>query len=395
MRNKFFDLRQKEPEKGSSRRVAIIMSEVFVRRFAPSLAHFVRRQLDFRILSIHRPLAELKETLESIRPAGLVTEWLPGITDYLIQLGYPTVVADSDDPVLHGAAIDVDDWEVGREAARYFFLCGHRNFGFLGNTLPYSAQRQDGFAEILRSEGFPIFSHTEAEPIGKRYLEDLRDPSEELFKWLDSLPKPVAVFAAHDPLGRHLCEACRERRIRVPDEVSVVGANDDPLVGALSFPSLSSVQIPWDRIGLAIGEAMTRLLENPDLEIAPQRLSPGGVEVRQSSDTFRVEDPMLRRALGWLNQHHRERVGIADLCRSLRISRRSLERRFTEYLRKTPHQALSEMRVETARRLLVETNEPMPLVAELSGFGDAERLSVVFRRVTGRRPSDFRKRVGD
>ncbi|WP_354587335.1 substrate-binding domain-containing protein [Puniceicoccus vermicola] len=373
--------------------MAIVMSEVFLRRLSPSLAHFVRRQLDFRILSIHRPKEELRASLETMRPAGLITEWLPDITEFLIGLGYPTVVADSDEEVPGGAAIDIDDWEVGREAARYFLRGGHRNFAFLGNSLPYSGQRYAGFSEELQQAGIdPPTSYVEEEPSGKQYLEDLREPQADFFHWLEELPKPVAVFAAHDPLGRFLCEACRVRKIRVPDEVSVLGANDDPLVGALSFPSLSSVQIPWERIGIAVGEAMNNLLAKGGQGSKPLLLSPGGVEVRQSSDTFHVEDPVLRRALGWLQQHHRESVGIEDLCRGLRVSRRSLERKFNEYLRKTPYQALSELRVETARRLLVETNEPMPLVAELSGFGDAERLSVVFRRVTGKRPSDFRKR---
>ena len=371
------------------------MSEVFVRRLSPSLAHFVRRQLDFRILSIHRPRKELRQALESIRPAALITEWLPEVTDFLLGLGYPTVVADTDSAHPGGFAVDVDDWEVGRQAARYFLGAGHQHFGYLGNSLPYSEQRREGFAETLDEAGFAVFSRIEDEPVGKRYLEDVRDLSGPLGLWLAELPKPVAVFAAHDPLGRQLCEACRNRRIRVPDEVSVVGANDDPLVTALSFPSLSSVRIPWDRIGLAVGEAVSQLLENSRTRANRGRvirLEPGGVEVRQSSNTFRVEDAVLRRALAWLNQHHREPIGIADLCRGLSVSRRSLERKFSEYLRKSPYRMLSEMRVNTARRLLVETNEPMPLVAELSGFGDAERLAVVFKRVTGRRPSDFRRK---
>ncbi len=378
-----------------TRRVAIVMSEVFVRRLAPSLSHFVRRQLDFRIVSIHRSPEELKSALDAIEPAGLITEWLPGITDFLLDLGYPTVLADSDEVIAGGVSVDVDDWEVGRAAARYFLRGGHRHFGYLGNSLPYSDQRREGFTEVLKTEGCVIHTHTESEPPGKRYLEDLRGSGAGLLEWLTALPKPVAVFAAHDPLGRELCEACREYRIRVPDEVAVVGANDDPLVGALSFPPLSSVQIPWDRIGIAVGEAMHGLLNAGagKERVGAILISPGGVEVRQSSDTIQAEDPILRRALGWLNQHHRGPVGIGDLCQAMRVSRRSLERRFAEYLRKTPYQALSEMRVETARRLLVETNEPMPLVAELAGFGDAERLSVVVRRVTGQRPSDFRKRA--
>lgn len=381
------------PAPTPSRRVAIVMSEVFLRRLTPALSHFVRRRFDFRILSIHRERKELAAALRSWRPAGLITEWLPEITDFLVGLGYSTVVADSDELYPGCVSIDVDDREVGREAARHLIRLGHRTFGCLWNQMPYAEQRLAGFEEELERAGFRSSRFLQAEPPGKRYLEDLRDPGANLFRWMADLPKPAAVFAVHDPLGRHLCEACRAAGIRVPGEVAVVGANDDPLVGGLSFPSLSSVRIPWDRIGLAAGEAMQRMLDGGSLPAEALLISPGGVEVRQSSDTLQVGDAMLRKAFAWMDHHHRELVGISDLCREIRVSRRALERKFSGFLRKTPYRVLSEMRVETARRLIVETNEPMPMVAELSGFGDAERLAVVFRRITGRSPTDFRRRA--
>lgn len=375
-------------------RIAIVMSDVFVRRLSPGLSHFVRRNFDFRILSIHRPREELVSLLEGFEPAGLITEWLPEVTEFLLGLGLPTVIADTDTVYPGCVSLDVDDEEVGRDAARSFRLAGFRHVACVFNDLPYAMQRIEGFERELGSLGLEVHRFREPEPEGRRYMEDVRAPENDLVAWLKNLPKPVGIFAVHDPLGRHLCEACRTGGIRVPDDVAVIGANDDPLIAELSFPSLSSVRIPWSRIGTSAGEAMADLLRGKRPAEQPLLIPPGGVETRQSSDTFRVKDPLLRRALAWLVRHHRETIGVGDLCGRLRVSRRSLERRFQEYLRKTPYEVLTDMRIQTARRLLVETHEPMPMVAELSGFGDAERLAVVFRRVTGKRPSDFRKRVG-
>ncbi len=401
MRLSFVDLRQgsailPSPERSHEPvRIAVVMSEVFIRRLTAGLSPFVRHNFDFRILSIHRPREELNELLTGFEPSGMITEWLPDITDFLLELGYPTVIADSDRVYPGCVSVDVDDREVGREAARRFLMAGYRQFACLSNDLPYAGQRRDGFEAELAANGLEAYRFREPEPRDRRYLEDVREPGIDLVSWLAGLPKPIGVFAVHDPLGRHRCEACLSAGLRVPDDVAVIGANNDSLVAELSFPSLSSVQIPWRRIGTVVGEAMADLWRGKRPVEQPILIPPSGVEVRQSSDRFRVEDSMLRRALAWLDRHHREPVGVADLCGRLRVSRRSLERRFREYLRRTPYQMLTEMRVATARRLLVETNEPMPVVAELSGFGDAERLAVVFRRATGRRPSDFRRRAGN
>lgn len=374
----------------TGKRVAIVMSEVFMRRLSPALSHFVRREFDFRIFSIHRPKLELLGTLKELNPAGLITEWLPDITESLVGLGIPTVIADTDELYPGCMSIDVDDWEVGREAARYFLKEGYQSCAFLGNGEPYSNQRREGFCEVINAAGLSFAEYCLTDPPGKRYMEDLRPPEELFLKWLHNLAKPTAIFVAHDPLGRYLCETCRELNISVPDQISVVGANDDPLVGGLSFPSLSSVRIPWDQLGMRVGESMSALLRAEAGLPRNILIPPGGVEVRQSSDISRVGDPMLRRALGWITQNHRETVGVADLTSDLKVSRRSLERKFKEYLRKTPYQVLCERRVETARRLIERTGESMSWIAEQSGFGDSERLSVVVKRVTGRTPTNFR-----
>lgn len=372
--------------------VAIVMTEVFLRRLTPSLIPFVRRQHDFRILSIHRPIDELRKILTELNPSGLITEWLPEVTEALLELNLPTVIADTDFQYPGVTSIDVDDWQVGAEAARAFAQAGYRNFACLGNSTPYSEQRIEGFRQELGNQ-VQLAIHLEDSFDEARYSEDFVQPREELQEWLESLPKPVGIFAVHDPLGRFLCGACRQIGIRVPEEAAVIGANNDELVCGLSYPMLSSVSIPWNTIGEAVGEALRALLAGETSPTEPIRVPAGGVVLRHSANHLAVEDPILRRVMTYLSERLQDPVTIDILCNELRIARRGLERKFREYYHCSPWEMLCQLRVTRAKQLLSETNHPISMISELCGFNDPERMAVVFKRVEGMPPSAFRKRL--
>ena len=372
------------------KQVAIVMTEVFLRRLTPSLIPFVRRQHDFRILSIHRPIRELSQLLKKLKPNGLITEWLPDVTEALLKLKIPTVIAATDYHYPGVISIDVDDWQVGAEAARAFSQAGYQNFACLGNATPYSQQRIAGFQDELGS-GITISTHLEDAFNEARYSEDFAHPPEALRKWLTSLPKPVGIFAVHDPLGRFLCGACRQMGIRVPEDVSVIGANNDELVCGLSYPMLSSVSIPWHTIGENVGESMRALLAKETPPQKPILVPAGGVVLRHSANHLAVEEPELRRAMTYLSEKIQEPITIATLCDELRISRRGLEKKFREFIHCSPWEMLCQLRINRAKHLLTQTNHPISIIAELCGFNDPERMAVVFKRVEGVPPSTFRK----
>lgn len=370
--------------------IAIVMSEVFLRRLTPSLTPFVRRQQDFRILSIHRPIKELRSRLHELKPAGLITEWLPSITDELLRLKLPTVIADTDFTYPGVTSIDVDDHAVGAEAARAFLAAGFQSFACLGNGAPYSDQRIEGFRQALDVE-MPCSVHSEPALLEARYSESFTSPSAAMQRWLQELPKPVGIFAVHDPLGRFLCGTCHQLDLKVPEQVSVIGANNDELVCGLSYPMLSSVAIPWEKIGSLVGEAMEQQLAGQPAPSQPVHIPPGGVVLRHSANHLAVEDEMLRRAMSYLSERLHDPISIAELCDDLRVARRSLERKFREFYRCTPWEMLCRMRVRHARHLLVQTSHPISRISELCGFNDPERMAVVFKRITRQSPSHFRK----
>ncbi len=374
--------------------VAIIMTEVFLRRLTPSLMPFVRRQQDFRILSIHRPLDELKSILKELQPSAIITEWNPKITEGLLELGIPTVITATDTQYPNATSIDVDDWQVGAEAARAFAQAGFQSFACLGNTTPYSDQRIEGFQQEL-GKTITVSIHRENTFDEVRYSENYTQPSRKMIKWLKSLPKPVGIFATHDPLGRYLCGVCQQinDKTNVPQDIAVIAANNDELVCGLSYPMLSSIAIPWHTLGTAVGEAVRSILAgNPHPE-KPILVSSGGLVLRHSANHLAVEDQTLRRAMSYISEHLLEPITIQSLCQDLNIARRSLEQKFREYLHCTPWEMLCRQRITRAKQLLTETNHPISIIAELSGFSDPERLAVVFKRTEGTSPSAYRKGI--
>ena len=376
-----------------SQPVAVIMSEVFLRRLTPALAKFAGRAQDYRILSIHREIGELENLIKQIKPAGLILEILPNRSKELLKLAKlaPTILVATDERVDGCISVDVDDWAVGREAAEAFSNAGFRSLACLGNGTPYSSQRIEGFKKGVECLEAPIFTHIETGFEDTRYSESFRKPSPDLEDWLHALPKPTAIFAVHDPLGRFLCGACGQLGLEVPNDVAIIGANDDPLVCNLTFPTLSSVAIPWEALGEKVGLAMDAILSKTPHDPNRALIPPSGVVLRHSANHLAVDDALLRRAMSYLTEKMQQPISISSMCGDLRVARRTLERRFKEYFQRTPWEMLCRMRVNQARRLLAETNYSVGLISERCGFNDPERMSVVFNRVTGQSPSSFRK----
>jgi LacI family transcriptional regulator len=377
-----------------SQPVAIVMTEVFLRRLTPSLASFAGRVQDYRILSIHRKLEELEGLIKQINPRGLILERLPNRKELLELAGnVPTILLATDEQHEGCVSLDVDDWAVGKEAADAFSSVGFKSIACLGNGTPYSDQRIEGFTRASNHLDVPLSIFNEEGFEDSRYSESFRPPSKKLQQWLQKLPKPAGVFAVHDPLGRFLCGTCSQLGIEIPHDIAVIGANDDPLVCNLTYPTLSSVSIPWDALGERLGSEMDALLKTSQSSSKLIRIPPTGVSLRHSANHLAVEDPILRRAMSYLNERMQEAISVGLMCYDLKIARRTLERRFKEYFKTTPWEMLCRMRVNRARQMLAETNYPIALVAELCGFNDAERMSVVFNRVLGSSPSVYRKSI--
>lgn len=372
--------------------VAIVLSSTNIRRLSGGMQHYTQGSRDYWLVDVNRPFPELLELLGQWQPAGLITQWEPSRTEALVALGFPTVVTTADVTLPGVGSVDVDDLAVGETAARHLLEIGLRHFAFLGNGTPYSQQRLKGFRDALQVSRADCATLTIEPTRHQQSVEYWREGDSDLHEWIRALPKPVGVFAVHDPYGRIVAEVCRDNGISVPEQVAIVGADNDELICGLTHPPLSSVHISWEKIGFETARVMEKLIATKEVPAAPLLVAPDGVVPRLSSDLFAVESPRLQSALRTIREQACGGLTVKELLCKVPISRRSLEEQFQRHLHRSPRDEIVRVRLLHARRLLSGTDLGMSLIAERCGFGNAERLSVVFRRAEGCPPSSYRKR---
>lgn len=288
--------------------------------------------------------------------------------------------------------VGMDNSDMGERVAEHFRSRGFQRFAcYLDPSETYFCERIRRFAETVRAQGFkcPVF---EAFSARGRFRWD--EHQRALTDWLLSLEKPVGVFASSDQLGFWLLDAARLAGIHVPEEVAVVGAENDRILCETAWPPLSSVQFS----GQAVGYTAARLLDDwirsgrkaPPLQKA--LLPAGDIVVRQSSDIVAVDDPRLARALAFIRQHATEDIGVQDVARHSALSRSALERRMKALTGRSPGEEINRIRFGVVERLLAQTDLTLEAIAERAGFAHSQYMAEAFHKRAGMTPGQFRER---
>lgn len=387
--------RKSAPTRGRPRvTIALVLDSITAQRLARGMFRQVRPDKNFRFIDLYRPRPELLALITAARPAVIVTRWAPGITDEIIARQIPTVLIGGRAAPPHTVCVGVDNEQVGALAARHLLGRALRHFAFVGKPYPFSELRQQGFAQALAAAGCHCAgAHIERGQTLEHYIEDWLHTDGALEAWLRGLPKPVGIFAAHDTTGWHVLQMCHAAGLRVPDEVAVVAANNDELTCGLAHPPLSSVSIPWDKIGGEVALAVTRLVARRPRRgdaVPHVRVPPDGVVVRQSSNVMAVAQPMLAQALAFIQQHALSPLTVKDLLQHVPTSRRKLEQLFRKHLRRSPKAEITRVRIEHAKNLLARTDLFIPRVAEGCGYVYPARFSTAFKQVAGLTPTAYR-----
>jgi LacI family transcriptional regulator len=282
-----------------------------------------------------------------------------------------------------------DDAAVARLAAQHFFERGFRNFAFCGNPrFNVSNRRREYFQIYVRDHGHSCHVFKSAD-------ETLNDDLEidAIGRWLKELPKPVAVFAFNDGRGQQVLDGCRRAGLAVPEEVAVLGVDNDEVLCALSPPPMSSVILNPRRGGWEAAALLMRLMNEEKIPPAEHFIPPVDVAIRQSTDILAVDDPQMTRALRYIREHACEGIGVKDVLRHCPMARRVMETRFRKLLGRTPRQEIVRVQINRVKELLVGTSLPVAEIAERAGF-DPEYVSIVFKQETRLTPSEFRKKFG-
>jgi LacI family transcriptional regulator len=283
-----------------------------------------------------------------------------------------------------------------RMAADHFQQRGFEHFAFCGYPgLDFSDDREKEYVSIMKRRKLHVacFSSGEAatrETLRRETIEMLEDSA--VTHWLRSLPKPVAVFACNDVRGRQVLNACHNAGLRVPEEVAVLGVDNDEIVCEFADPGLSSIEPDTQTIGMQGAELLDRMMRGEKVEPGMRFVPPLCIVTRLSTDILAIGDPVVAQALGIIRENAFTGINVEELLDHLTISRATLERRFRQYLNRSPRAELIRTRLQKAQQLLRDTDVPLPLVARLSGFRTASHLSVLFKRSVGLSPGAYRKK---
>ncbi len=377
----------RHPKSAPPSRIAVVQSSVNVRRLTPGLAPFAGMGYDFWIIDLYRQPDLLLTSLREWKPSAIITEWLPGLTDGLLELGCPVILVPSDEPVTGAFSVDIDDIAIGRLAAGHLIARGYQNFAFVGRAdAHYAKQRLAGFQAVVGE--VPVYWEEFRD--WRQYDEYWRDPDEDMVGWLAALPTPLGIFTAHDPTGRHVLEAAAQAGMEVPFAVGVISANDDETVCEMARPALSSIRLPWRRLAAEVVQMIERICSgNPPL--SPVLVQPLEIIARGSSSYEAVGDPVVRRAMQYLVEQISTVVSVEEWASKIGVSRRVLERRFLTSLDRSPHAMIQHERIERAKNLLTTTDLPVAIIAERCGYQSNERLTVNFRASLGVPPATYRR----
>jgi LacI family transcriptional regulator len=293
--------------------------------------------------------------------------------------------------------VTADSEACGALAAEHLVECRLKHFAYCGWADDgASQQRLAGYERALRARGFGCAVFSPAGGEGERgSAEQVMGTAHRagIVEWLKSLPQPVGVLAYDDWVAYALAAICQQEGMPVPQHIAIVGINNDDLLCPTAWPPLSSVEIDFHQVGYFAARQLDRLLAGETLTLEERllRVLPVGVVRRQSTDLLAVRDRHVAAAVRFIRKHACDPCSIDDILQHVPVGRRWLERKFVEVLDRTLFDELQHVRLETAQRLLLETDEKVERVAEASGFSNARSFIRAFNRALGTTPAAFRR----
>ncbi len=321
--------------------------------------------------------------------AYIAAVYTDSIRDWAADLPSPVVNVSSRrdlSPSAHlRAQVRVEDHAIGRLAATHLLERAMPRFGFVGPpTERQAVLRREGFIECLREH------HASCSVFDWRELDGSLEWA-ELPKWLQSLEYPIAILASNDDTGRLVTQACWESGIAVPEQVAVLGVDNDEVFCESSQPALSSIELGATRIGMEAARYTDMLLAGDTPDPIDLRLPPVNVQERASTDIVAIDDQDLAAVLQFIREHACDGISVDDALAVSGINRRLLERRFKQYLGCSPLEQINRVRMKRARDLLTNTALPMKQVAEKSGFAYLQTFYRAFTQHFGESPGSVRK----
>lgn len=307
----------------------------------------------------------------------------------IMAIDMPTVAMSEEDFIPTLSNIETNGSEIGAMAAGYLIDRGFHEFAYCGfSDLLWSLKRSKGVSERIEKAGFRTYYHE------RPYSKVLNSWDEEqslMADWLLTLPKPVGVVACDDEYARRVVEACKIAGLNVPEQVAVLGVDNDETVCELSNPQLSSVALSTEKAGYEAAAILDKLMSGE--KIARQKIfvTPTYVVTRQSTDTMAISDNEVAGAMRFIREHAHEMIQVDDVAEAVALSRRNLERRFRKVLSRSVLSEIRYYRANCIARMLMETDLSIQHIAIGCGYSAPQNMITFFSKMMGETPAAYRK----
>ena len=288
-------------------------------------------------------------------------------------------------------AVVPDSRVSGRLAAEHLLARGFRTFATL--TSPKNVDNElevREFAEVVRQAGFDCRSAYIPQDYSGS-VANWRKTEHMTVRAMNQWTPPIGVYVGQEVCGRLLVQLCQQRGWKVPGDVAIVAGKNQEILCEQPRPSLTSIEIGYDRIGYAAAELLDRLMDGEAPPAEPIRIVPQGVVVRESTDFFAVDDAVVAAALAFIASHSHRRIGPDDVARAVNQETRTLHNYFRKTLNRPIAAEIRRVRIERAKRELTQSDRGLAGIARDCGFGNIQRLYEVFRREVGLGPREYRE----
>lgn len=373
----------------------------FSKRVILGIAAYIHSHTDWNILPFEKENNDLRNLELENLVGAIVVE--PGICSAnlvdTLKRKIPTVVVGCDEFADGLLSFGINEISVANEASLAFFDRGFSELAFVGIVNHrYSAKLFEAFYRFIAKKNLMPYSFMThmgmTEHIGKNQSELILH--QRLGAWLRTLPRNTGILAVNDDLAYEVIKTASTMGFSVPDDFAVIGVNDDDLLCKISVPTISSIRLPFERVGFDAAAALISLTKGKLSQSANEGnvrrvYEPMGFVSRGSTKVVVVKDPVVKAAVTYIHENFENAINVENILEELQVSRSLLERRFREELGVTPLVELRRQRIERARALLSDTNETIHDMGSRCGFSSAIRFTTVFKEQVGMTPTEFRQ----
>ncbi len=366
------------------------------RRIIRGVASYVERERRDWSLYVEEDLAGRLPDLKAWGGDGIIANFDDRrVASAVTQLGIPVVGVGGGYGYYDEASkipyVRTDNRAIAEMAADHLMGLGLRQFAVCNypptKTNGWAKERSDEFQRIVNEAGFTCHTY-----VG-RYspVKNWRRSQEALQHWLEGLPKPIGMLAADDSRARHVLQASRIAGLRLPEDIALVGVDNDDVMCEITQPTLTSIEQGSVRVGYEAAMLLDRMMTGKSIKGVSTTVPPEALIARRSTDVLAVNDDTVVEALHYIRKHAFEPIHVRDVLKAVRTSRSNLETKFRHHLGRSIYSEIRRLRVDAAKRMLTTSNTPIKEIARRVGVSSVQYFTVMIHHVTGMTPGEIRK----